>query len=107
MIGRERRRRHDGRAEIVARWARAHGRARARSRARVALTIRARVDVNGSTRRRRRLARVRNRAPISRRFGDGSGIRWSGAIAQRARGDAETGIVEWDACVETNLVCVK
>ena len=102
MIGRERRRRHDGRAEIVARWARAQV-ARAHGRARVALTIRARVDVNGSTRRRRRLARVRIEHH-SCRFGDGSG---RAARIRPARGDAETGIVEWDACVETNLVCVK
>mgnify|MGYP003318771402 CR=1 FL=1 len=36
------------------------------------------------------------------------GARGRGAARIRpARGDAETGIVEWDACVETNLVCVK
>ena len=99
MIGRERRRRHDGRAEIVARSARALGRAR------VALVIRARVDVNGSTRRRRRLARVRNRAPISMSFRRRVGDAARRVYAQRAV--TRTRIVEWDARVETNRVCVK
>ena len=84
---------------------RARSVARAHGRARVALVIRARVDVNGSTRRRRRLARVRNRAPISMSFRRRVGDAARRVYAQRAV--TRTRIVEWDARVETNRVCVK